>query len=469
MTERTTPTLLIRRADVDGRRVDVRCAGGFVASVEPVRTSPVAGADVVVDACGGALLPGLHDHHVHLLAMAAARDSLLLGPPAVSSPAAFDAAVRAAGGTGWLRGVGYHETIAGPLDRWRLDALAPGRPVRVQHRTGQLWVLNTAALDATRIDGLDDTGVERDPSGVPTGRLFRLDDVLRARASGSPPDIAAVAADLAGFGITAVSDLTASTDPAELALLAAAAGQSGFPLDVAVTGGPALAATQVGLPRGPVKVILDEARLPPLDDVVAWFRQARAAGRAVAVHCVTRAELVLALAAWDEVGTIRGDRIEHGAVIPLELVPVIAERGLAVVTQPSFVAERGDQYLTDVETSEQPHLWRCASLLAGGIGVGGSSDAPFGNPDPWRAIAAAGDRTTPSGRVIGPGERLPARRALDLYLTPLADPGGRPRRIESGAPADLCLLDAPLDVVLADPVSARVVVTVRRGIVTAGA
>ncbi len=442
---------MIRRAEVAGRRVDVRCADGVVTAVDD---GPSGGADVIIDAAGGALLPGLHDHHVHLLAMAAARRSVQLGPPAVTSPSSFDITLReaAAGGDGWLRGVGYHESVAGPLDRTRLDALVPHRPARVQHRTGQLWVLNTVALQLVALDVAD-------------GRLYRMDDVLRRRIDGPPPDIAAAAAELAGHGITGVTDMTPAEDPAELELLATAAGAPGFPLHVVVTGAPSLAAIDSELPRGPVKVVLDEDRLPPLDELGRWFREARVAGRNVAVHCVTRVELLLALAAWDDVGVEPGDRIEHGAVIPVELIPELAGRGLVVVTQPSFVTARGDQYLADVDLDDRPHLWRCGSLLAAGIGVAAGSDAPFGDPDPWRAIVAARDRTTPTGQVLGAGERITARRALDMYLAPLADPAGPPRRVAPGVPADLCLLATPLDDALRDPAAVTVVATVTGGVV----
>jgi predicted amidohydrolase YtcJ len=440
-------SLLIRRAEVNGRLVDVHCAGGRVTQVGGHAPD---GADVVVDADGGALLPGLHDHHVHLLAMAAARTSIALGPPAVTSPELFDAALLAAPGDGWLRGVGYHEAVAGPLDRTRLDAIVPDRPVRVQHRSGQLWVLNSAALALVDVASAD-------------GLLYRMDDVLRARVDAPPPDVAAAAAQLAGYGITGVTDLTPTTDPDELALLAGAAAEDEFPLHVVVTGGPELATLDVGMARGPVKVVLDDARLPPLDDLVAMFRRARSAGRTLAVHCVTRAELVLALCAWDEVGVAPGDRVEHAAVVPLELVTALAERDLTVVTQPSFVATRGDEYLADVDPDDVPHLWRCGSLLAAGVAVGAGSDAPFGDADPWRAIAAARDRTTPSRHVLGAGERIPARRALDLYLTAPDDPGGAPRRVVAGVVADLCLLATPLRAALLAPEDAVVRATARRG------
>jgi predicted amidohydrolase YtcJ len=186
----------------------------------------------------------------------------------------------------------------------------------------------------------------------------------------------------------------------------------------------------------------------------------------VAIHCVTRVALLLALAAWDEVGARPGDRIEHGAVVHPEEAVRIAGHGLTVVTQPAFVAERGDDYLADVDPDDRPHLWPCAGLLRAGIAVGGSTDAPFGPADPWRAIAAAVERRTAAGHLLGPGERLPARRALELFLGPHDSPGGPPRRVAAGAPADLCLLAVPLDEALRHPSASLVAATIRAGELT---
>ena len=94
---------------------------------------------------------------------------------------------------------------------------------------------------------------------------------------------------------------------------------------------------------------------------------------------------------------MRGDRIEHGAVIPRELDHTLRTMGLAVVTQPNFVSERGDEYLTSVDAADLDDLWRCASLLDAGVTVGAGSDAPFGRPDPWALIQSAVDRRTDYG------------------------------------------------------------------------
>lgn len=77
-------------------------------------------------------------------------------------------------------------------------------------------------------------------------------------------------------------------------------------------------------------------------------------------------------------------------------------------------------------------LARLTRLVWCGVLVGGSTDAPFGDLDPWRAIAAPIDRTTETGIVLGAHERIPARRALELFLTSPDDLGGAPRRVEPG-------------------------------------
>src|SRR5690606_26747211 len=139
------------------------------------------------------------------------------------------------------------------------------------------------------------------------------------------------------------------------------------------------------LHAGPVKVVLDEHDPLPVDELVDRFQRSHAAGRPVAVHCVTRAALALALAAWGDAGARPGDRVEHGSVLHPALRRSIARLGLAVVTQPAFVTERGDQYRTDVDPDDLPHLYPCRSLLDDGIEVAASSDAPYTDLDPWAA------------------------------------------------------------------------------------
>jgi predicted amidohydrolase YtcJ len=166
-------SVIVRNAEVAGhpRPIDVRIEQGTVVAIGSAL--PTERADRVLDARHGGLLPGLHDHHVHLRASAAALASVPVGPPAVHSLGDLRVALASApeGPEGWIRAVGYHESVAGALDASVLDELEPARPVRVQHRSGELWILNGEALRRTGAARHDAPGIERAPGGAPTGRI----------------------------------------------------------------------------------------------------------------------------------------------------------------------------------------------------------------------------------------------------------------------------------------------------------
>jgi predicted amidohydrolase YtcJ len=438
------PSLLIFDAEryPTGDRVDVRISDGRIALV--ARNLARAAGERVIDAHGGALLPGLHDHHIHLFALAAARASVQCGPPAIAEVDALVRELRAAPGAGWLRGVGYHESVAGVPDRWTLDAWVPERPLRIQHASGKAWFVNSAGLRELRLDSHPELeGVERDADGAPTGRLYRLDDWLRTRlAARDTPDVAAVSAELAAYGVTGITDTSATNDESTVALFADAIARGRLVQRVRLMGADALRPGPRGtrLEAGELKVLLDDDRLPDLDELSTRIRHAHANRRGVAFHCVSRAEIVFALGALAGAGSLH-DRIEHAGVAPPELFPLLQRTGATVVTQPAFIAERGDRYLRDAERDDVPHLYRLRSFLAHGIALGLSSDAPYGTSDPWSAMRAAVSRRTADGVVIGADEALTPETALAGFLSAAHAPGTPQRNIEPGAPADLCLLD----------------------------
>jgi predicted amidohydrolase YtcJ len=370
--------MIFRRVEIGGAIVDALVENGD-------------GAEV--DGAGGALIPGLWDHHIHLRALAAAEQSVRV--PDLRAAAA----ARAPGE--WIRAIGYHEFDHGELDRDVLDRLVPDHPVRVQHASGTMWVLNSAALRAVGSD-------------EPSGRLFGRDRWLYDRLGGAPPDLAEVAGTLTAAGVTGVTDATPGLT--ELPV-------DGLPLRVELLGDS--------------KIVVAEHEPPDIDDLADRIRSTRPA--IVAIHCASRMALVLALAALDAAGARPGDRIEHGAVIPDDAVPTIGRLGLTVVTQPAFVHERGDRYLAEVDADDRPFLWRCGSLLRAGIRVAGSSDAPHGPADPWAAIRAATKRRTAAGLSLGADEAITAAEALALFAPP------------AGMPTGLCLLRATLTEMLASP------------------
>jgi predicted amidohydrolase YtcJ len=350
-------------------------------------------------------------------------------------------ALRAAQGT-WVRGVGYHESVAGIPDRHLLDRLVADRPVRVQHRGGGLWLLNTRAL--IELDLLEDTD---------DGRLWRADALLRQRLGEPSPDLCAVGRRLATFGITGVTDATPNLSEDTVRLLAGA----GLPQRLQLLGAPTGMPLPPGVTIGPHKILPADHQSPDWNGLREEISDAHARGRPVAVHAVTRESLVVALAVLAETGTLRGDRIEHAAVMAEDSIPLVAELGLVVVTQPGFVVERENEYRHDIPDAEHADLYRYATLLKAGVPVAPSSDAPFAGEDPWRTIIAA------TNRDLGPVERVPPRQVLDGLLAPLTDPGGPPRRVAVGADADLCLLRVPLAEALSTPDADLVAATICRG------
>ena len=432
--------MLISDADVWGHgKADVRIDAERIAAIGDL---PAEAGETVIDAAGGALLPGLHDHHLHLAGLAVREASVWCGPPDIDDEGGL-AQRLSAPGTGWIRAIGYHESVLGELpDAAGLDRFVLDRPLRMQHRSGRMWLLNSCALENLLSDAEPPPGLERDAGGF-TGRLFDEDSWLRAALGSKPPDFAEISATLASHGITGITDMSPGNDP-EIAKHFTAQVESGVVTQHCTLAGALSLADALPGPwtLGPVKLHLHEAALPEFADAVRFIEDAHEQQRPIAIHCVSEIELVFALAALEEAEATRGNRIEHASVASPGLVERIAELGLAVCSQPHFIFERGDRYLIDVETRHLGDLYRLRSFLDAAIPLAGGSDAPFGSADPWQAMAAAVSRSTSGGSIIGKEEALTAEEALALYL---ADPLdlSRQRRVEPGGRADLCLLRKP--------------------------
>jgi predicted amidohydrolase YtcJ len=420
--------MLIKRATLlDGSVADIRVGAQIEELVPPSPGLTPRKGEGVLYAGGGTVLPGLHDHHVHVRSAASALNSFFVGPPGVTTKDQLTQLLSNAtpGPDGWIRAVGYHESVAGDLDRAALDAVVRGVPLRIQHRSGALWILNSEALGRV---GLGEH---------PDGRLRSADrgwsDALARRET----DLAELGRRITATGVTGVTDATPDLDADDMVSLVVAHRRGEF------------------RPRphflSPGKKILQDDRLD-LDTLTHWIAGHHDDGRPVAVHCVTAAQLVVTIAALRAAGSHPRDRIEHAAVVPddnLADLTDLAKRGLTVVTQPNFVAERGDQYLADVPAAEHPALWRVASLLNAMVPVALSTDMPFGHGDPWTAMRAAVYRTTLRGAVLNRGECVSALTALTMFLGRPDEPG-RPRTVETGQPGDLCVLSEPPATALAE-------------------
>ena len=184
-----------------------------------------------------------------------------------------------AGNGQWVRATGYHDRVAGVLSRADLDAIVPNHPVRIQHQTGSLWMLNSRALEIVdRGDAPE--GLERDAEDRATGRLWRGDAWLASRIGKTAPDLAPLGAELAALGLTGVMDASVTTDAGAASVLADAHRAGGLPQRLGLMSGGALAPPPDGaFAVGPLKILLDDHDLPPLDDMTRRIALARSLGR----------------------------------------------------------------------------------------------------------------------------------------------------------------------------------------------
>jgi len=364
--------------------------------------------------------------------MAAALDSLAVGPPQVRTKVQLAQALAAAlpGPDGWIRAVGYHASVAGELNRHQLDALVADTPLRIQHRSGTMWILNSAGL--ARV-GLADHA---------DGRLHSTDewsDALPRRATA----LADICSRLSGYGVTGITDATPDLTADDIVTLMVAHRRGEIPQRLHFL--------------APGKRILHDDRLD-VDELTGWVGDHHDDAIPVALHCVTHAQLVVALAALRMAGVHPRDRIEHAAVVSEDMLGDLLDLGVTVVTQPNFVAERGEHYLREVPVEEHPQLWRLATLLRAGIPTAASTDAPFGGMDPWASMRAAVHRTTADGHVIGADECISVEEALRLFFGH-PDRPSVPRSVEVGQPGDVMVLTptARVETLASDMVAATVV------------
>lgn len=415
--------------------VCLETAVGRIRRVLPAEAAPrdsLGGVDTV-------LSPAWIDSHVHLFACAADRagTDLSRSPPASIAEllAHVAAAARRTTGAAWVRLSGYDEARLAEgrhPTRVELDEAAAGRPVRLRHATRHASVLSTSGWQALGdLRDIDTERVPRDPSGGPLGVGFGIEPRITAAvgpvcAAALSQGLAAVSAELLALGIVSVDEMSAANDPARVARLADAVAAGLVRQRVRVFLGDAEDAEAAhAAARGVVEVA--GVKLLPRDaaeirgpEFVGAVARARARGLPVAVHAVEADAIDAAVdvlgAAPPRTGADASpDRIEHASLCPPELVRRLAAAGLAVVTQPAFLFERGVKYVREVEPPLWPWLYPLASWRAAGIPVAGSSDAPVATADPRVALHAAVSRASAEGTVLGRDEALGEAAAWELY------------------------------------------------------
>ena len=443
----------------------------------------------LVAAGPAAVIPGVHDFHLHLVGMARARRAV--GLAGISSPAAFLAAMRQAGSElvadAWLHGQGWSEALlaATPLE-WLEEAVGDHPALLYSHDSHSAWASATARqMAGLRAETPDPAGghIERAPGGEPTGVLREsatdLVESLAGRLRGPALDAALdeVLAELAGLGITGATDAgdtTTENGSGEFAALGDSASTLigarsrldgrirltvNMPADaiadaaaMGLATGAALSGTstlRVGWAKAyadgalgsrtaalfepyrggtPDQLGIERLTAEQLDGLAS---AARAAGISLAIHAIGDRAAATALDAIERASARREgappDRIEHLQLVRSSDIPRFAALGVTASLQPVHVTS--DRPLAEDawgDRLERAYPWR--SLQDAGARLAFGSDAPIETPNPWLGLFAAAHRRAPGDGSTDwlPQQALDPLAALAAYIRGPALAIGRP-------------------------------------------
>jgi hypothetical protein len=432
----------------------------------------------VVDAHGGAVIPGFNDAHVHFVDGSLGFNQLNLFDATTADEIGerLRAYADARPEQSWVRGRGwvYTEFAGGLPTRQQLDAVVPDRPVYLVAYDGHSGWANTTALKAagiTRATPNPPNGiVVKDASGEPTGVLKEAAMDLMRPVLPTPEHAERLAALRAGIheahrlGVTSVQNADSTAE--ELALWDELREANDLKLRVynAVSAGPDL--TEAGadalepirrhyaddplLKAGAIKLMADgviethtAAMLEPyankpmtglsnftpeaLTHIVTMLD---ARGWQVWIHAIGDRAIRMSLDAFEAAAKInpapargRRHRIEHIESIDPADVPRFGRLGVIASMQPFHPnpdPSLGAVWSANLGPERAARGWMWQSIVGAGGRVAFGSDWPVVPLDPRAGLQVAANRLSPDAEPPGgsiPTERLLLTRAIDAYTS----------------------------------------------------
>jgi predicted amidohydrolase YtcJ len=505
----------------DGRIVFVGARDKAVAAVE--------GA-TLIDLKGRTMVPGFIDSWAHFMLFAQQTLGVNLSYFADRPPrnkADILALLKGAKPfNGWIVGHGYIDKLLsdGPPALADLDAAFPDQPVMMCNLSTLTGKVNSAGL--AKLGITTDTkpaqpgAIVKDPrTGKLTGDLMFTPFLMaRAAAIGTYPQdtafgtLRAAEALLAKQGLTTVQSY--QLVPAEIATLRAAFDAGVLSLDViglpvvsdAASGkvvqspdwtwgawshgdrGLKIPGYQVATDAAPqlrlaafTQPYLDTTGFPdgwkgmllPADTVEQWVAYAYAQGIQLYLYSNGDAGIDLSLSAIARAVAASGQKddrrtvIAHSYFVRQDQLDQYRAQGIGTSMMPPHMMLYGDQLRTYLGPERADRESPLQSALTQGLNTTLHCDYPSASPNILEAIGAAVTRTTLSGRLMGPEERISPYAALLAATRNVARTYGDEAErgtITAGKTADLVILDAnPLTVAPEKIRDIRVVETIKRG------
>ena len=486
---------------------EIGIANGRVVAVGRKDQLAVGPGTRVVDAGDAAVIPGIHDFHLHLVGLARARRQVLLDDARdVGEIAArLSAAAHGTAPDAWIGGRGWTEAqLRGGVEQ--LEGAVGDRPVFLISHDGHSAWASAAGRRRARLDGssADPAGgrIERDEHGEPTGILREraLDIVapLVARLQGEAlvEPLDATLDELAELGITGASEAGDYTDENGVGTDAAlgdsyssltdlghridgrlrltvgipaaaigAAAARGFRTGAVLAGRRTLrfgwakhytdgtlgsGTAALFTPGGDAGIV----RVTP-ERLDTDLTAARAAGIGVALHAIGDRAVASALDAVERAPPrppgVPRDRIEHAQLLRPADAGRFARLGVVASIQPIHAA--ADRDLVEhgwAGRQDDAYAWR--SLAAAGALLAAGSDAPVESVNPWVGMFAAVHRRLPTDARDDwrTGQALTITEALSAYTLAPANAVGASDEghLRVGVRADLAVLTVGLEVLL---------------------
>ena len=466
----------------------------------------------VIDAGTAAVVPGLHDFHIHLVGLARTRSGVLLD--GVADADELLARIRSAGASpapgGWITGRGWSDEVVARVAPEALEAAVRERPAFLSSHDGHsAWASAAARRRAELSAATEDPAggrIERHPDGSPSGILretaMELVAELVPRAQGDALEAALsdTVSELRSYGLTGATEAGDYTDRSGIGA-DADLGDSystltdlaevldgrfrmtlGIPVDALPAAGARGLRTGARLENrrtlrfGWAKEYADGAlgsgtaalftprscgdhdpgilRVEPAD-LDALFAEARPAGIGLAIHAIGDRAAATVLDAIERAPARRDgvprDRMEHLQLMRGSDRARLADLGVVASIQPIHAA--ADRDLVEAcwdGRQDDAYAWR--GLVEAGALLAAGSDAPVESVNPWLGVFAARHRRLPTDARDDwrPEQALGILEALHAYtLGPaLARNASDEGHLGPGARADLAVLNVSLDSLL---------------------
>lgn len=433
---------------------------------------------VVIDAKGGAVMPGFIDGHAHLLsgALSASQVDLLHARTLVEIQDTVRLWAATHADQQWVAGRGWSYTpFAGALPtRQQLDEIVPDRPAYLTARDGHTGWANTAALELAGItrrtrNPLDGVVVKDPKTGEPTGVLKEAAMGLVTSLMPQPSRadqlsaLRAATIELHRRGVTGVHNTSSSA--AELGLYDELRRDGALSVRVysALSLGTDASAAELAafdelrttyaddplLKAGAVKIVVDgaiesqtAALLAPYAGKTASSGEARFTattlnrivaeldrrGWQIMIHAAGDRAVRMALDAYRyaaEVNAVpareRRHRIEHVETIDPADVARFGALRITASMQPAVGLPDANQlafWTTTLGGERAARAWPYGSIARSGSRLLFGSDWPMGTLDPILGLHVAVNRTAPDGEPAdgwNASERVRLQDAIDAY------------------------------------------------------